>query len=173
MGGVAFMVLSVPLGKWTTKKTQAFQKILMTRKDDRMSVVGETMQVTFFCMREVPCARFVFVAHVNTGCGSMPEGPCATALALWCIDTAKNWSFDKDRDVGVRKNNKCFCVECCTVIEALATLFQDSDNAVSEVQAIITSVLQRFALRHVAGFGLSIGTVTKHTRKGTRLLDWN
>lgn len=48
MGGVAFMVLSVPLGKWTTKQTQAFQKILMTRKDDRMSVVGETMQVSIF-----------------------------------------------------------------------------------------------------------------------------
>lgn len=45
LGGVAFMVLSVPLGKWTTKKTQAFQKILMTRKDDRMSIVGETLQV--------------------------------------------------------------------------------------------------------------------------------
>ena len=45
LGGVVFMVLSVPLGKWTTKKTQDFQKILMTRKDDRMSVVGETMQV--------------------------------------------------------------------------------------------------------------------------------
>lgn len=44
-GGVAFMALSVPLGKWTTKKTQAFQKILMSRKDDRMSIVGETMQV--------------------------------------------------------------------------------------------------------------------------------
>lgn len=44
-GGVVFMVLSVPLGKWTTKKTQAFQKILMTRKDDRMSIVGETLQV--------------------------------------------------------------------------------------------------------------------------------
>lgn len=44
-GGVLFMVLSVPLGKYTTKKTQTFQKVLMTRKDDRMSVVGETMQV--------------------------------------------------------------------------------------------------------------------------------
>ena len=44
IGGVIFMVLSVPVGKWTTKKTQAFQKILMKRKDDRMSVVGETMQ---------------------------------------------------------------------------------------------------------------------------------
>lgn len=44
-GGVAFMVLSVPLGKWTTKKTQAFQKILMKRKDDRMSVIGEALQV--------------------------------------------------------------------------------------------------------------------------------
>ncbi|CAN0009138.1 unnamed protein product, partial [Ectocarpus sp. 4 AP-2014] len=43
-GGVLFMVLSVPLGKYTTKKTQTFQKVLMTRKDDRMSVVGETMQ---------------------------------------------------------------------------------------------------------------------------------
>lgn len=45
VGGVVFMVLSVPLGKWTTKKTQAFQKTLMKRKDDRMSIVGETMQV--------------------------------------------------------------------------------------------------------------------------------
>ena len=44
IGGVIFMVLSVPVGKWTTKKTQAYQKILMKRKDDRMSVVGETMQ---------------------------------------------------------------------------------------------------------------------------------
>lgn len=44
-GGVVFMVLSVPVGKWTTKRTQAFQKILMKRKDDRMSVIGETMQV--------------------------------------------------------------------------------------------------------------------------------
>lgn len=46
IGGVVFMVLSVPLGKWTTKKTQAFQKTLMKRKDDRMSVVGETMQAS-------------------------------------------------------------------------------------------------------------------------------
>lgn len=45
VGGVVFMILSVPLGKWTTKKTQTFQKILMKRKDDRMSIVGETMQV--------------------------------------------------------------------------------------------------------------------------------
>ena len=44
IGGVIFMVLSVPIGKWTTKRTQAYQKILMKRKDDRMSVVGETMQ---------------------------------------------------------------------------------------------------------------------------------
>ncbi|CAN0094544.1 unnamed protein product, partial [Hapterophycus canaliculatus] len=67
MGGVAFMVLSVPLGKWTTKKTQAFQKILMTRKDDRMSVVGETMQV-----RTVPWVRsfarpFDFVTRRRSG----------------------------------------------------------------------------------------------------------
>lgn len=45
LGGVIFMVLSVPVGKWTSKRTQAFQKILMKRKDDRMSVIGETMQV--------------------------------------------------------------------------------------------------------------------------------
>lgn len=51
LGGVAFMVLSVPLGKWTTKRSQAFQKVLMSRKDDRMSIVGETMQVrmAFVC----------------------------------------------------------------------------------------------------------------------------
>lgn len=53
LGGVVFMVLSVPLGKWTTKKTQAFQKILMARKDDRMSVVGETMQVRRRNVREI------------------------------------------------------------------------------------------------------------------------
>lgn len=58
IGGVAFMVLSVPLGKWTTKKTQAFQKILMARKDDRMSVVGETMQVKGVFPREVMRASF-------------------------------------------------------------------------------------------------------------------
>lgn len=46
LGGVVFMILSVPLGKWTTSKTQKFQKILMKRKDDRMSIVGETMQVS-------------------------------------------------------------------------------------------------------------------------------
>lgn len=44
IGGVFFMVLSVPIGKWTTKRTQAFQKTLMKRKDSRMSVVGEAMQ---------------------------------------------------------------------------------------------------------------------------------
>lgn len=44
-GGVVFMVLSVPVGKWTTKRTQSFQKILMKRKDERMSVIGEVLQV--------------------------------------------------------------------------------------------------------------------------------
>ncbi|CAN0428377.1 unnamed protein product, partial [Discosporangium mesarthrocarpum] len=44
LGGVAFMLLSVPLGKWTTTRTQGFQKVLMKKKDERMSVVGEVMQ---------------------------------------------------------------------------------------------------------------------------------
>ena len=44
IGGVIFMVLSVPIAKWTTKRMQDYQKVLMKRKDDRMSVVGEAMQ---------------------------------------------------------------------------------------------------------------------------------
>lgn len=45
LGGVAFMIIGVPLGKITTIRTQAYQKILMKRVDERMSVIGEAMQV--------------------------------------------------------------------------------------------------------------------------------
>ncbi|KAG5191529.1 ABC transporter type 1, transmembrane domain-containing protein [Tribonema minus] len=50
-GGVAFMLLSIPLGKWTTSKTQwttskmqTYQRQLMKDKDARMGVVGEVLQ---------------------------------------------------------------------------------------------------------------------------------
>ena len=44
LGGLVFMVLSIPLGKWTTTKTQKYQRELMLGKDARLGIVGEVLQ---------------------------------------------------------------------------------------------------------------------------------
>jgi ABC-type multidrug transport system fused ATPase/permease subunit len=44
LGGVAFMIISIPVGKWTASRQQSYQKQLMSKKDARMGVVGETLQ---------------------------------------------------------------------------------------------------------------------------------